>query len=502
MSSALPPRLHVSGLMKAYGGVQALRGISLAVQRGEIMALCGENGAGKSTLAKALAGEITLDAGTIALDGEVVQLTDPATAHRLGIAVIYQELNYVPTLSVAENVLLGRLPRRGGRVDWPETHRQARAILAPLAPDLAKRTRRAVAALPVAERQIVEIARALSLRARAIVMDEPTAALGHQDAARLFRLARQLAADGVAVIYISHRLDEVFALANRIAVLRDGAIVSVRPVAETSRGQVVREMVGTDVSEFYPRRESTPGEPLLEVRDLTRGTALQAISFTVRAGEIVGVFGLLGSGTDMLVKALFGARRADRGDVRVAGQSLGLPTPERARRAGIALVPGERKEEGLVLGLGVRENLSLSTLGALSRHGIVDRRREREHAAATVRALRIRTPGLEAPVGRLSGGNQQKVVLGRWLQARPRVFVLEEPTRGIDVGAKVEVYRLMEELVEGGAAVLLVSSELPEVLSMADRILVLSEGRLVAEYRRGKVTQEEVLDSAIGRVAS
>ncbi len=502
MSTAPPPRLHVSGLLKAYGGVQALRGISLEVQRGEIMALCGENGAGKSTLAKALAGEVTPDAGTIALDGEVVTLADPATAHRLGIAVIYQELNYVPTLSVAENVLLGRLPRRGGRVDWPATHRQARAILMPLAPDLAKRTRRPVASLPVAERQIVEIARALSLQARVIVMDEPTAALGHQDAARLFQLARQLATDGVSVIYISHRLDEVFALADRIAVLRDGAIVSVRPVAETSRARVVREMVGTDVSEFYPRRESTPGAPLLEVRDLTRGTAIQEISFTVRAGEIVGVFGLLGSGTDMLVKALFGARRADRGEVRVAGQSLGLPTPERARRAGIALVPGERKEEGLVLGLGVRENLSLSTLGALSRRGIVDRRRERERAAASVRALRIRTPGLEAPVGRLSGGNQQKVVLGRWLQARPRVFVLEEPTRGIDVGAKVEVYRLMEELVEGGAAVLLVSSELPEVLSMADRILVLSDGRLVAEYPRGRVTQEEVLDSAIGRAAS
>jgi rhamnose transport system ATP-binding protein len=332
-----------------------------------------------------------------------------------------------------------------------------------------------------------------------IVMDEPTAALGHQDADRLFGLVRRLAADGVSVIYVSHRLDEVFALADRIAVLRDGAVVAVRPTAETSRAAIVRDMVGTDIADFYPRRASTPGEPLLEVRGLSRGTALRDVDLSVRAGEIVGVFGLLGSGTDTLVKALFGARRADGGEVIVGGRSLGLPTPERARRAGIALVPGERKEEGLVLGLGVRENLSLSTLPALTRRGVVDRRLERRRALESVRALRIRAPGLEAPVGRLSGGNQQKVVLGRWLQARPRVFVLEEPTRGIDVGAKVEVYRLMEELAEGGAAILLVSSELPEVLSMADRLLVLCEGRIVAEYPRGGATQEEVLDRAIGR---
>jgi ABC-type sugar transport system ATPase subunit len=499
MTDDVAPRLRIAGLAKSYGGVHALRGVSLDVRRGEILALCGENGAGKSTLAKALAGEVAPDAGTIALDGEPVRLTDPATAHRLGIAVISQELNYVPTLSVAENVLLGRLPRRGPRIDWEEAHRRAAAILTPLAPDLARRTRRSLASLPVAERQIVEIARALSLAARVIVMDEPTAALGHQDADRLFGLVRRLAADGVSVIYVSHRLDEVFALADRIAVLRDGAVVAVRPTAETSRAAIVRDMVGTDIADFYPRRASTPGEPLLEVRGLSRGTALRDVDLSVRAGEIVGVFGLLGSGTDTLVKALFGARRADGGEVIVGGRSLGLPTPERARRAGIALVPGERKEEGLVLGLGVRENLSLSTLPALTRRGVVDRRLERRRALESVRALRIRAPGLEAPVGRLSGGNQQKVVLGRWLQARPRVFVLEEPTRGIDVGAKVEVYRLMEELAEGGAAILLVSSELPEVLSMADRLLVLCEGRIVAEYPRGGATQEEVLDRAIGR---
>ena len=376
MTDQTVPRLRITDVAKSYGGVRALRGVSLDVRRGEILALCGENGAGKSTLAKALAGEIAPDAGTIELDGEAVRLTDPATAHRLGIAVIYQELNYVPTLSVAENVLLGRLPRRGPRVDWEAAYRQAAEILAPLAPDLARRTRRPLATLPVAERQIVEIARALSLEARVIVMDEPTAALNHQDAQRLFGLARRLAADGVSVVYISHRLDEVFALADRIAVLRDGQMVSVRPTAETSPAQVVREMVGTSIQDFYPRRESTPGEPVLEVRGLTRGTAIRDVSFTVRAGEIVGVFGLLGSGTDTLVKALFGARRADRGDVVVAGRSLGLPTPERARRAGIALVPGERKEEGLVLGLGVRENLSLSTLPMLCWRVVVDRQCE------------------------------------------------------------------------------------------------------------------------------
>jgi ABC-type sugar transport system ATPase subunit len=491
------PRLRLENIAKSYGGVHALRGVSLDMQPGEILALCGENGAGKSTLAKALAGEIEPDSGTFELDGEEVRLSDPATAHRLGVAVIYQELNYVPTLTVAENVLLGRLPRRGPIVDWSAVYREARAILAPLAPHLDPR--QPLAELPVAERQIVEIARALSLEARVIVMDEPTAALNQQEVRRLFNLVRQLAAGGVSIIYISHRLDEVFTLAHRIAVLRDGSLVSVRPVADTARSQVIRDMVGRSIGELYPRRASTPGAPLLEVRGLTRGSRLVDVDLEVRSGEIVGVFGLLGSGTDILVKTLFGAVRADHGEVVVDGKSIGVPRPRQARRAGIALVPGERKEEGLVLGLSVRENLSLSTIGATSDWGIVRSSAERSRAFEMVRTLQIRTPGIEVPVSRLSGGNQQKVVLGRWLQAQPRVFILEEPTRGIDVGAKVEVYRLMEDLAEQGAAILLVSSELPEILSMADRILTLCEGRISGEFRRGEVSQEEVLDSAIGR---
>jgi ABC-type sugar transport system ATPase subunit len=494
------PRLQLSNIAKAFGGIQAVRGVSLDVRRGEILALCGENGAGKSTLAKILAGEIAPDTGTIALDGQPIHLPDPASAHRMGIAVIYQELNYVPTLTVAENVLLGRLPHRGPIVDWDAVNREARAILAPLAPHLDPRL--PVAALPVAERQVVEIARALSLDARVIVMDEPTAALSQQEVQRLFALVRRLTSTGVSVIYISHRLDEVFTLADRIAVLRDGALVDVWAVDQTNRAELVRAMVGRSVDELYPRRESTPGEPMLEVRSLTRAGKLDDVSFSVRAGEIVGIFGLLGSGADVLVKALFGAVRADHGEVIVDGRSLGLPTPGRARRAGIALVPGERKEEGLVLGMSVRENLSLSTLAAISEWGFIKPRTERTRAVDMVRALQVRTPGIEAPVGRLSGGNQQKVVLGRWLQARPRVFVLEEPTRGIDVGAKVEVYRLMENLAEGGVAILLVSSELPEILSMSDRILTIADGRLTAEFRRGAVTQEEVLDSAIGGAAA
>ena len=497
---ATGPRLRLSNISKAFGGIRAVRDVSLDVSRGEILALCGENGAGKSTLAKILAGELAPDTGTIELDGQEIRLPEPAAAHRMGVAVIYQELNYVPTLTVAENVLLGRLPRRGPIVDWPAVDREARAILAPLAPHLDPR--RPVAALPVAERQVVEIARALSLDARVIVMDEPTAALSQQEAQRLFALVRRLAETGVSIIYISHRLEEVFSLADRVAVLRDGALVGAWPVAATTRQEVVQAMVGRSVEELYPRRESTPREPMLEVIGLTRGDKLVDVSFTVRAGEIVGIFGLLGSGADLLVKALYGAVRADRGEVIAGGRSLGLPTPARARRAGIALVPGERKEEGLILGMSVRENLSLSTLGAISEWGIIRRGTERARAEVMVRELRVRTPGIEAPVGRLSGGNQQKVVLGRWLQARPRIFVLEEPTRGIDVGAKVEVYRLMEGLAEEGAAILLVSSELPEILSMSDRILTLSDGRLTAEFRRGAVTQEEVLDRAIGGFAT
>ncbi|HEV2108745.1 MAG TPA: sugar ABC transporter ATP-binding protein [Thermomicrobiales bacterium] len=500
MTELPPTRLRLSGITKSYGGIQAVRGISLDVRRGEILALCGENGAGKSTLAKILAGEVRPDAGMIELDGQAVRLLDPASAHREGIAVIYQELNYVPTLTVAENVLLGRLPRRGPMVDWDSVYRDARLLLAPLAPHLDPRL--PVAALPVAERQVVEIARALSLDASVIVMDEPTAALSQQEVRRLFDLVRHLAKRGVAIIYISHRLDEVFALANRVAVLRDGALIGVRDVNETSRAEVIRAMVGRSVEELYPRRESTPGQPWLEVRGLSRGGKITEVSFSVCSGEVVGIFGLIGSGADVLVKALFGATRADHGEVIVGGRSLGLPTPGRARRAGIALVPADRKEEGLVLGMSVRENLSMSTLPNLSKWGFIRRRAERIRAEAMVRELRIRTPGLEEAVGRLSGGNQQKVVLGRWLQAQPRAFVLEEPTRGIDVGAKVEVYRLIENLAEGGAAILLVSSELPEILSMSDRILTICDGHLTAEFRRGAVTQEEVLDSAIGRATA
>jgi ABC-type sugar transport system ATPase subunit len=497
---AAAPRLHLDRISKAYGGVQAVADVSVSVQPGQVLALCGENGAGKSTLAKIIGGEIAPDQGAISLDGALVRLTDPATARKLGVAVIAQELNYVPTLTVAENVLLGGLPRRGPIVDWSLVHARARQALAALAPDLD--TRRLISTLPVAERQIVEIARALSVQSRVIVMDEPTAALNHQDTERLFRLVRQLASTGVAFIYISHRLDEVFSLADHIAVLRDGRLVSDNPTAATNRARVIKEMVGRDIQDLYPRRASTIGAPRLVVSNLSRGAALRGADFTVHAGEIVGVFGLLGSGTDTLVKTLFGALRADEGEIAVDGVSIGRPTPTRARRAGIALVPGERKEEGLVLGLGVRENLGLSTLPALKKFGVVDRRLERARAIDAVRSLRIRTPSLEAPVGRLSGGNQQKVVIGRWLQARPRVFLLEEPTRGVDVGAKVEVYRLMERLAEEGAAILLVSSEMPEVLSMSDRILVMCEGRIAAEYPRGAATQEVVLDSAIGRAAS
>ncbi len=490
------PLLALANIAKSFGGVQAVRGVSLDVGRGEILALCGENGAGKSTLAKILAGEIVPDDGTIEIDGEPVTLADPASAHRAGIAVIYQELNYVPTLTVAENVLLGRLPRRGPIVDWDAVNREARTILAPLAPHLDPR--RPVASLPVAERQIVEIARALSLDARVIVMDEPTAALSQQEVERLFALVRRLASSGVAVVYISHRLDEVFSLADRVAVLRDGALVGSWPVAQTNRAEIVRAMVGRRVEEIYPRRASTPGEALLEVRGLSRGDKLSDVTFSVRGGEIVGMFGLLGSGADILVKTLFGALRADRGEVVIEGRSLGLPTPSRARRAGIALVPGERKEEGLILGMSVRKNLSLSTLPAISSWGFIREHAERTRAQEMVQALHVRTPGIETPVSQLSGGNQQKVVISKWLETHPKVLILDEPTRGIDVGAKVEVYRLMENLAEEGAAILLVSSELPEILSMSDRILTIADGRLTAEYRRGAVTQEEVLDSAIG----
>lgn len=499
-------RLHAHGIRKAYPGVVALDGVDLSLEPGEVHVLLGENGAGKSTLIKVLAGAVPPDAGAVELDGRPVRLTDAATARRLGIATIHQELSLVPPLTVAENLLLGRTPRRFGLVDRARVRAQAQALLTRVG---ARVDGDAVTGtLGLAGQQMVEIAKALGQDVRVLVMDEPTAALSYQERNRLFDLVRELAAGGVSVLFVSHHLEEVAEIGDRVTVLRDGRKVA-ETAADVGRPALVRHMVGREVDTRYPSRPasapgtdtasvstSTAGAPLLRVRGLTRRGAFTDVSFEVRAGEVVGLAGLVGAGRTELVRALFGADRPDAGSLEVDGRSLRPGDVRAARAAGLGLVPEDRKASGLVLGMSVAENLALATLRSSTRAGIVDDDAVHEQARRMSDRLRIRTPSMDTPVRALSGGNQQKVVIGRWLLAEARLLILDEPTRGIDVGAKAEIYDLVNAVTRAGAAVLMVSSDLPEVLAMSDRVLVMAAGRITGQLPAHEATQDAVMDLA------
>jgi D-xylose transport system ATP-binding protein len=500
------PVLEARAIAKRFGGVAALRGVSFGLAPGEVHALCGENGAGKSTLIKLLAGIHPHGSyeGRILLDGQEVQFRSTRDAERAGIAVIHQELALFADLSIAENLLLGDLPRRRGLVDWNVTMTRARALLARvgLALDPAQRA----GELGIAQQQLVEIARALGRRPRILVLDEPTAALARHEIDTLLALVRQLRAQGVACIYISHKLDEVFAVADRITVLRDGMAQGTLVARDTTPAAVITLMVGRAIDDLYPRRLVAAGEPVLAVRDLAvardvRGAPwLRDISFTAHAGEVLGVGGLMGAGRSELLLHLMGlwGRRCG-GSVAICGRPLPPGDVRDAMRAGAALVTEDRKRYGLVPQAGVAFNLTLSSLRAISSHGCIDAGAEARAAGAMVSGLRVKTGTLESAVGTLSGGNQQKVVIGRALLTQPRVLLLDEPTRGIDVGAKLEVYDLINRLSEQGQAIVLVSSELPELMAMSDRILMLHEGRIGGEFARGAATQEALLAAAMGQ---
>ncbi len=493
------PLLEAREIGKRFPGVVALERVSLELFPGEILAVVGENGAGKSTLMKILSGALQPDEGTILLDGRPVRFANPRQALAHGIGIIYQELSVIDALSVGENVFLGRLPERPGApgtVDWPRLWREASRVLERVGAPFDPRT--PVRALSVAQKQLVEIARALSQDVRVLILDEPTSSLSLQETERLFEILRGLRAQGVAVIYISHRLEEVFALADRVTVLRDGRVVGTLPIGEATRDGLIRMMVGRDLSAYYREVRSSPGPARLEVRNLVRSGVLHGVSLTVRAGEIVGLAGLVGAGRTELARCLCGVDPIDAGEIWVDGQRVTIRSPQDAVRQGIVLVPEDRKQQGLVLVLSVRENIALSVLRHLARFGFPSRQRERSLAQAFVDRLRIRTPSLEQRVLNLSGGNQQKVVLARALATQPKVLILDEPTRGIDVGAKAEVHALVAELAESGMAILLISSELPEVLSMSHRVLVMSGGRIVAEFSREEATEERVLAAATG----
>jgi ribose transport system ATP-binding protein len=488
----------MSGISKRYPGVVALEDVDLEVIRGEVHILLGENGAGKSTLMKILAGAERRDEGTIEIDGRALTEPGPRAAQAAGISIIYQEFNLIPHLTVAENIFLGREPRKRfpGVIDQDAIFRAAAGRLADLGVDIDARA--VVAKLGVAEQQMVEVAKALSIDAKVLVMDEPTSALSDQEIQRLFAVIRSLKARGVAIIYISHRMEELYQIGDRVTVLRDGRLIGTCAIADTGMDALVRMMVGRDLTEKYPKEAVAAGEELLRVDGLTRHGVLHDVSFSLRRGEVVGLAGLMGSGRTELARAIFGADRIDAGDIWVKGRQENVNTPRAAIRAGIGFLTEDRKRQGLVLGLSVAENVCLPSVGLLATAGCMHVAREAAEADRYIADLRIKTPGAAQRVVNLSGGNQQKVVLAKWLCRGTDVLLFDEPTRGIDVGSKVEIYRLINRLAADGKAILMISSELPEILGMSDRILVMHRGRIAGEFSAGAATQESLLQCALG----
>jgi len=491
--------LTLENISKRFPGVQALSDVRLGVRPGEVHALLGENGAGKSTLIKIISGVHQPDSGTLMIDGKPVQFNGPRDAQQAGIATIFQELSLYPELTVAENIFMGHHPRRWGGlvVDWGAMNARAREILDSLdILDLDVTTK--VGLLNVGNRQRVEIAKALSLSARVLIMDEPTAALTESDVERLFAIVRLLRQRGVGIVYISHRLQEVFEVADRVTVLRDGQYIATREVKDITEPMLIEMMVGREINELFPKLPSKIGETVLEVQNLMREPYTRGVSFSVRAGEILGISGLVGSGRSETAQAIFGIYPAKSGTIKVNHRVVSIKNPADAIRHGIAYVPEDRGTQGLVRAMTLRENSSMAVLKQLSRATFINRDGERQLAHQSIEKFMIRAYSGEQIVSKLSGGNQQKVVVGKWLASNPRVLIVDEPTRGVDVGAKAEIHRLLSELTAQGLAVIMISSELPEILGMSDRVLVMREGRIVAEFDIAEATQEAVGAAMMG----
>ena len=499
------PLLELKNITKDFPGVRALDGVSFDLQKGEIHALCGENGAGKSTLIKILCGYHPSGTygGEVLLDGQPVHFKNLRDSEEKGIALIAQELALVPELSVSENLLLGRWPQKAGFIQWGEVGRQARQALELVG--LTVRPEIPVKELGIGQQQMIEIAKALSKKAEILVLDEPTAALTEADAQRLLEFLKQLKNQGVSLIYISHRLEEVGRIADRVTVLRDGKSIATAPMSQLSQDKIIAHMVGREVKNLYPRPQTRAGAVLLEVKDFSVEDpanpgryVVEKVSFQVREGEVLGVAGLMGAGRTALLSSLFGAARGKAsGSLVVQGKSRPpFSSPEQAIQSGVALVSEDRKRYGLVLESPVEENLILAYMRHLAKNGFLDHDAITRECSTQVQAMRIKTPSLSAWVNKLSGGNQQKVILGKWLMTRPRVLLLDEPTRGIDVGAKAEIYELMGKLAAQGLGIVLVSSDLPEVLGLSHRVLVLNQGRMTAGLSAAEATPERVLAAA------
>ncbi len=496
------PAVELRRVAKHFGGITAVEGVDLTVQRGEVHSLVGENGAGKSTLMKIIDGVQRPDAGTVSIDGSVVRFSSVHDAERAGIAMIPQELELFPELTVSENLYVGRpRPRtRLGLIDRRQMRQRASQLFQRLGvvidPDAS------VAGLRAATRQLVAIARAMLADARVLIMDEPTASLTEQEAERLFSIVADLSEQGVAIIYVSHRLEEIFRISDTVSVLRDGHLIKTAPVGEFTRAELIRLMVGRSLEQLYSRHRTAAGEPVLEIANLTRPREFEDVSLTVHAGEIVGLAGLIGAGRTELAHALFGVAPAATGTITLNGRQVRPRSPQEAQDLGIAYVPEERRADGVVLPFSIAQNISFGSLERLTRFGLVNRSAEKALAERFRTELAIRAPSVSSPVGQLSGGNQQKVVVAKALARDPSVLILDEPTRGVDVGAKAEIYRLIDDLAASGKAILLISSELPEVLSMADRIIVLREGRVMIELDHRDATPELVAAAATGSLDS
>lgn len=494
------PVIRMRQITKAFGGVRALKGVQLDLYAGEVHALLGENGAGKSTFIKIMTGVHQPDSGTIELNGEMVHFANPREAQQHGIAAIYQEPSLFPDLSIAENILVGRQPLRRGRVSWAAMNQQASELLGRLGVQLDPRTK--ARHLSVAQQQMVEIARALSVQARVLIMDEPTSSLTSNEVEDLFRITRQLRQTGTAIIFISHRLEELFALADRVTTLRDGEYVSTRAMTNVTTAELIQMMVGRQLDELFPKQLVARGAVRLEVKNLTVANAFQDISFTLHAGEIVGMAGLVGAGRTDVACALFGIKPAIRGQIRLDGQPVTITNPQQAMALGISYVPEDRQHHGLVLPMTIGDNVTLPVLKGLTSKGWLRPQREKVIAQEATHKLEVKATSIRQKAQELSGGNQQKVVLAKWLNTNPRVLILDEPTRGIDVGTKAAVHRLMSHLAAQGMAILMISSELPEVLGMSDRILVMREGHITGEFSRAEATAEKLMMAATGAAAS
>lgn len=487
--------LEMKGIGKTFPGVKALEGVNLTVREGQVHALLGENGAGKSTLIKILSGAYSKDEGQIFFEGQPVEIKSPQDAQNLGISTIYQEFNLAPHLTIAENIFIGHLPKRGPLVDWAAARVRAQEILNSLGVELSVDT--PTSTLSVAEQQLVEIAKALNRKTRILIMDEPSAVLGEKDLENLFGVVRTLQASGIGIIYISHRLKEIFELADEVTVLKDGRYVDTKAIADVTMDDLVRLMIGRDLQDVYPKRTAVPGDVLLEVKNVARSKLVHDVSFKLHAGEIVGFAGITGSGRTEVARVIFGADPYT-GEMLISGKPYKARSPEDAIAHGIALVTEDRKGQGLLLKLPVTANTTISGLKRLTRFGLIKLREELNLVKEMIRQLSIKTPSPNFLVVNMSGGNQQKVILARWLSIGTRIFIMDEPTRGIDVGSKSEIYQIMADLTSKGVGIIMISSELPEVLGMSDRIMVMRQGTIVKELSRAEASEEAIMLHAVG----